>query len=180
MTASYVRFVSHRQLELVLLLGTLFIDNFQSDYNYNFHTVSLGLTKMNIIPIFLALAFVVSPSLSQDTWPITPLNITEYNSLGLITLTPLTTTGPSLTLATPTGVSHPHVASSCTAVPWTISQVAAFTADPTDEVIDYSHVEFYFNDPNAGLESYCERDLPHGVGQVQSPGRWQTSVDGGC
>jgi len=121
---------------------------------------------MHIIPILLALSLVVLPSLSQDTWPISPLNITEFNSLGLITLTPLTTTGPALTLATPTGVANPHVASSCTAAPWTIRQVAAFTADPTDEVIDYSHIEFYFNDPNAGLESYCERDLPPGSGQV--------------
>ena len=121
---------------------------------------------MYIIPILLALSMVVLPSLSQDTWPLSPLNITEFNSLGLITLTPLTTTGPALTLATPTGVANPHVASSCTATPWTIRQVAAFTADPTDEVIDYSHIEFYFNDPNAGLESYCERDLPPGSGQV--------------
>lgn len=125
---------------------------------------------MHTVRIFLALSMVVLPSLSQDTWPISPLNITEFNSLGLITLTPLTTTGPAPTLATPTGVANPHVASSCTAIPWTIRQVAAFTADPTDEVIDYSHVEFYFNDPNANLESYCERDLPHGSGQVRSLG----------
>ncbi len=83
----------------------------------------------------------LTPKLTQDTWPISPLNITEFNSLGLITLTP-----------------------------WTVRQIAAFTADPTDEVIDYSHVEFYFNDPNANLESYCERDLPQGSGQVRSLG----------
>lgn len=124
---------------------------------------------MHIVPILPAFSLVILPSLGQDTWPISPLNIAEFNSLGLITLTPLTT-GPAPTLATPTGVANPHVASSCTAVPWTIRQVAAFTADPTDEVVDYSHIEFYFNDPNANLESYCERDLPHGVGQVRSQG----------
>ncbi len=123
---------------------------------------------MNIILIFFALSSLVLPSLSQDTWPISPLDITEYNSLGFITLAPLTTSGPALTLATPTRVANPHVASSCTAVPWNVRQFAAFTADPTDEVIDYSHVDFYFNDPNANLESYCERDLPHGVRQVRS------------
>lgn len=127
---------------------------------------------MTLLPLLLLAFLIVAivPSLTQDTWPIEQLNITEFASLGLITLHPLTTTGPAPTLPTPTGVAtNPHIAPSCTANPWTIRQVAAFTADPTDQVIDYSHVEFYFDDPNmgGGLESYCERVLPRGSGEVR-------------
>ncbi len=125
---------------------------------------------MTLLPLLLALIVAIVPSLTQDTWPIPPLNITEFASLGLITLTPLTTTGPAPTLATPTGIANPPIAPSCTATPWTIRQLAAFTADPTSEWIDYSHVQFYFDDPNAGggVKSYCERVLPHGSGQVNA------------
>lgn len=121
---------------------------------------------MHLIKLLLGLALAILLSATQDTWPIPTLDLTALASEGIITLTPFTTTGPAPTLATPTGVANPHAASSCTAQPWTMRQVNAFHADPNGEAVNYSHVEFYFDDPNLGLTSYCTHDFAAGTGQV--------------
>ena len=92
------------------------------------------------------------------------LDITQFASEGLITLTPYPTTGPTPVLATPTGVADPQAASSCTAVAWKLHDISAFDADPNGETIDYSHVTFYFDGMNSNVESYCEHNFPASSG----------------
>ena len=122
---------------------------------------------MHLLTVLLYTVVAVTPTLTQDdTWALPTPDITAWASEGIISLFPFTTTGPAPTLATPTGVADPHPASSCTAQPWKLHGVNSFHADPDNEVINYSHVEFYFNDTNANLESYCTHDFPANSGEV--------------